>query len=295
MGVHMSTDRSRLRKISVVTICRNAQAYIKETMRSVLDQTAIRSGRLQLEYLVRDGASTDGTIETIRSLLTPEVDFVSRPDKGLYDALAPALQSCSGDIVAYINAGDYYHPRAFDVVLEVMQNSNVEWLTGMTVSYNRRSQVIGVAMPYRYRRDLMAAGMYDGKVLPFIQQESTFWLRRLHDGVEFDRMRMLRYSGDAFLWSQFARSHTLAVVQAQLGGFRFHPGQLSEAITDYRREMQSWGARRRWHHYLKAWGDAVAWRLPPRIKRGLNREEYYAYDMRLDRWACQRDALSPAA
>jgi glycosyltransferase involved in cell wall biosynthesis len=57
-----------IQRISIITVCRNAEASIADTMRSVLRQTAVLSGRVELEYLVHDGMSTDRTLEIVESL-----------------------------------------------------------------------------------------------------------------------------------------------------------------------------------------------------------------------------------
>ena len=66
-------------KFTVITACRNARAYIEETVRSVLEQSAFRPGANQLEYLVCDGASTDGTLEILKKY---PIQLVSRADSG---------------------------------------------------------------------------------------------------------------------------------------------------------------------------------------------------------------------
>ena len=272
-----------IKRISIVTVCRNAEQAIAETMQSVLHQTAVLSGRVELDYQVRDGASTDRTVETARSLQTPAVDIVSEPDAGLYDGLARALPRCRGDVVAYLNAGDYYHPRAFDVVLDVMETHPVDWLTGMTVLYNERSQVIGCSQPYRYRRRLIRRGLY-GPLLPFIQQEATFWRRSLHRWVDFDRLASLRHAGDAFLWFSFADAHELAIVQSYLGGFKYQRGQISEDKPAYFDEM------RRFSETPSVWDRTLA-RIDKRRwyraskRRRFDAGHYAVFDLAAQRWS----------
>jgi len=71
------------------------------------------------------------------------------------------------------------------------------------------------------RAHLFACGAY-GRMLPFVQQESTFWRRELHQHLDLQELSRLRYAGDAYLWTAFSRRAKLHVVQAALGGFRFH-------------------------------------------------------------------------
>ncbi|HAJ59018.1 MAG TPA: glycosyl transferase, partial [Cyanobacteria bacterium UBA8543] len=129
-----------LKKFSIITPCFNAEKYIEETVRSVIEQTVILSKKAELEYIICDGNSSDRTVEVVESIKCHyKCDFIkiiSEPDLGMYDALSKGLKLASGDIVAYINAGDYYNKHAFDVVLEVIESEKANWLTGYNVFYN---------------------------------------------------------------------------------------------------------------------------------------------------------------
>jgi glycosyltransferase involved in cell wall biosynthesis len=224
-------------RVSVVTPCRNAAATIERTAASVLAQTAVRSGRVELEYVVVDGASTDGTAERARRLCGGAAEIVSEPDRGMYDALAKGLRRATGDVVAYLNAGDAYHPAAFEVVADLFSRPDVSWLTGMRVLCNEREEVVGAWLPPPYLGSFLRKGLYDGRLVPFVQQESTFWRRALHAELDLEELATYRLAGDAWLWSRFARAADLCVVESFLGAFSVQPGQLSERIEEYRREM----------------------------------------------------------
>src|SRR5436190_23887159 len=99
-------------KFTIVTACRNAARYIEETVQSVLSQSVFVSGRCELEYLVCDGASDDGTLDVLQPYEGQGVTVVSERDGGFYQALAKGLQRATGDYVAYLNAGDFLHPAA---------------------------------------------------------------------------------------------------------------------------------------------------------------------------------------
>ncbi|MEN9244914.1 MAG: glycosyltransferase, partial [Gloeomargarita sp. DG02_5_bins_242] len=141
-------------KFTIITPCYNAAEYLPETLASVLNQTAVRSGQVELEYLVQDGGSSDGTLELLKSYHHPNLYIHSAPDQGMYDALAQGLAQATGDVIAYLNAGDFYYPQAFAVVSEIMATGEVDWLTGYRVIYNQFSQVIQMDLPYPYRREL---------------------------------------------------------------------------------------------------------------------------------------------
>lgn len=225
-----------MKTFSVVTTCKNPGHLLVDTVESVLGQRALRAGRVGLEYVIIDGGSTDGTCDYLAELNDERVHWVSEPDRGMYDGLVKGLRRLTGDIHSYLNAGDLYHASAFDVVADLVP-SRFEWVTGLPSSLNQRGDVVGVRIPFRYRRDWIMSGLYDGGRLPFIQQESTFWTSDLTASLDLDRLSGLRLAGDAFLWATFARQHELGVVVAQIGGFRRHDGQLSEDLSGYREEM----------------------------------------------------------
>ena len=106
------------KKISVVTVCRNAENCLEETILSVLSQNY-----LGFEYIITDGNSTDGTMEIVRKYERPfaekgvKYSFQSEPDKGIYDAMNKSLDKASGEWILFMNAGDSFFD---DKVLETI-------------------------------------------------------------------------------------------------------------------------------------------------------------------------------
>ena len=278
-----------MKKISIVTPCRNAERYIGETIDSVLTQSAFLSGRAELEYFICDGLSTDRTVAiaeaAAKGFRHGAVRVLSRPDHGMYEALAGGLSLATGDICAYINAGDFYAERAFDVVLDIFESGRAEWLTGLSVNYNEQSQLVGISLPYRYRSRLFACGAY-GRTLPFLQQESTFWSTRLHQYLDFERLAGFRLAGDYYLWRQFSKHAELKIVLTHLGGFRTHRGQLSRDLPAYREEMSEIldGRRPNPLDYAVACFDAVMWKAPVAWKKRLNPLGLFIYNHAGQRW-----------
>lgn len=94
-------------KISIVTICFNAEKEIARTIKSVLEQTFE-----DYEYIVVDGKSTDSTLEVINQIManypTKNVRIISEPDKGIYDAMNKGIKSAKGEWINMMNAGDTF-------------------------------------------------------------------------------------------------------------------------------------------------------------------------------------------
>jgi glycosyltransferase involved in cell wall biosynthesis len=90
-------------KISIITVVWNNAKTIKDAIDSVLGQTYEN-----IEYIVVDGASTDGTVEIVQSHGERISKFVSEKDKGLYDAMNKGIALATGDIVGILNSDDFY-------------------------------------------------------------------------------------------------------------------------------------------------------------------------------------------
>jgi len=274
-------------KFSIVTPCRNAESLIVDTIRSVVSQSAVLSGRAELDYAIYDGASTDGTLAAIRNLGAPNVTVHSAPDSGMYDALARGLRHADGDWVAYLNAGDMLAERAFDTILDVAGKHDIQWITGIAARTSERGAVTYFSLPFRYRRSLLIAGQYTRRppfFLPWVQQESTFWRGSLLRLVDLARLGGFRNAGDAYLWSCFAREADLHIVAAQLGGFRHHRAQLSDAKRTYKREVAEFAPSPRLRDLFWAATDNLLWYAPWRLKKMFNRRLMLQYDFGTGCW-----------
>lgn len=94
-------------RVSIITVCLNAENDLPRTMESVNVQ-----GCKDIEYIIIDGASTDGTLSTINRHRKFVSKIVSEPDEGISDAINKGIRLSSGDIIGLLHAGDVYEPRA---------------------------------------------------------------------------------------------------------------------------------------------------------------------------------------
>ena len=93
-------------KISIITVSYNSASTIEDTIKSVIGQT-----HSDLEYIVVDGGSTDGTIDIIKKHDSRISKWVSEPDKGIYDAMNKGISMATGDMVGMLNSDDFYADR----------------------------------------------------------------------------------------------------------------------------------------------------------------------------------------
>ena len=102
-----------LPKISIITITFNSEKTLEETIESVLSQNYPN-----LEYLIIDGGSSDGTLEIVKRY-KDKIDFViSEPDRGISDAFNKGIRYATGEIVGIINSDDLLLPDALHKVAE---------------------------------------------------------------------------------------------------------------------------------------------------------------------------------
>jgi len=106
-------------KISVVTVCYNAADVLEKTMLSVLNQTY-----KDIEYIIIDGGSTDGTVDIIKKYADRISYWVSEPDKGIYDAMNKGIKKATGEWINFMNAGDCFTND--EVVKKVFNQINCE-------------------------------------------------------------------------------------------------------------------------------------------------------------------------
>ena len=110
-------------KISIITVVRNSVATINDTIDSVLNQT-----HKDLEYIVVDGVSTDGTIDVIRSYGNKIDKLISEQDMGLYDAMNKGIGLATGDIIGFLHSDDLYTDNEVlsKVSIEFENNSSLD-------------------------------------------------------------------------------------------------------------------------------------------------------------------------
>jgi glycosyltransferase involved in cell wall biosynthesis len=112
-------------KLSLITVCRNSRSYLQSAIESVLNQTYS-----DIEYIVVDGNSTDGTTDIIRSYepsFGDRLKWISEPDKGMYDALNKGVRMATGEVVGILHSDDFYNdPYCIEMVAKVFEDSMID-------------------------------------------------------------------------------------------------------------------------------------------------------------------------
>lgn len=221
--------------ISVVTPSLNQGAFLAETIRSVLDAATVPQ-----EYVVVDGGSTDDSREVLESLSERLTSWSSEPDEGMYDAIQKGFSQTTGDVMAWLNAGDTYQPWTLSVVHELFSAfPDLEWLTTQRpLTLDEAGRVVACEFVGGYAADSFRAGINLPGGTWFaragIQQESTFWRRSLWERAGGRIASSLQFAGDFELWLRFFDAGaTLVSLDAPLAAHRVHTGQKTTTLDAY--------------------------------------------------------------
>lgn len=254
--VPVAAPTNSLPRITIVTPSYNQADYLEQCIESVLSQ-----GYPNLEYIIMDGGSTDGSVDIIRKYEKHLSHWQSGPDGGQYAAIQAGLKRGTGDVMAWLNSDDRYWPGALDTVASAFRDhSGVEWLTGRGTILDDEGSIVGIEQ----LRSLTLDDYLDPERRYFLQQESTFWGRNLwqRTGARLDTS--LKLAGDFELWLRFFGEANLHVVDAVLGSFRLHKGQKTDTgLSAYFAEVNTVVQRERARRGLP---DDIAPPSAPRIE-----------------------------
>ena len=130
--------------VTIITVVYNNQSTIERTIRSVMDQTYP-----EIEYLVIDGKSTDGTVavaeqfvDTFNAQEGRSMRVISEKDNGMYDALNKGARLASGELVGQINADDWYEKDAVEKMVDFYQKENYDVAWGDIVVHKRSGKMM---------------------------------------------------------------------------------------------------------------------------------------------------------
>lgn len=242
-------------KFLIVTACLNRADMIDETVMSVVSQ----AGDAVVRYHVQDGGSTDGTRERLAAwadsfkkggwpILCRELrfSFASEPDSGLYEALNKGFARLIGEnpdedaMMSWINAGDRLAQGALRTVTAVANCfPDTRWLSGMTTQANDAGSIFMVGTITSIPQKPLAAGLFEGRRLGFVQQEGVFWRQALWQAAGGRLDDSLALAGDFDLWRRFAGHAPLVRVNTVTGIYRHHAQALGADRTNYYREVDS--------------------------------------------------------
>jgi glycosyltransferase involved in cell wall biosynthesis len=109
---------NKLPLVSIITVVYNGEAYLEQTIDSVLNQSY-----KNIEYIIVDGGSTDGTLDILKKYGDKITKWISEPDKGLYDAMNKGIGMTNGALIGMINSDDWYELDAVEQMVDAYNNN----------------------------------------------------------------------------------------------------------------------------------------------------------------------------
>lgn len=195
--------------ISIVTPSYNQGSYIETTIESVLNQNYPN-----IEYIVVDGGSTDGTVEILKKY-EGRLKWISEKDHGPEDAIAKGFSMATGEIFGWIASDDKYEPDAIQKVMDKFnQAPEVAMVYGRCQYVDRNGAVIGECPTEPFNYDYLA-------VYNIVAQPSAFFRRSVYESVGGISLE-LRQASDYDLWIRLTKNQEAIYLPEFLSSYRLH-------------------------------------------------------------------------
>ncbi len=215
-------------KISVAMSSLNGAESLEQSILSVLNQDTTAD----VQFVVMDGGSTDGTVDILKKYGS-RITWRSEKDKCPSDALNKAFALCDGDIMAWINADDFYEPGAFEVAVKTFENNpDAQWMAGYYRMINSAGHEIR-RLQAKYKHLLMRNYSY-----PLLVAENTFaqpsvFMRReaLARVMPLDYESVNCCAFDYELWLNLGKLGRPVIVPNVLSNFRYLPDSITGSRT----------------------------------------------------------------
>ena len=178
-------------KISIITVCYNAESTIKSCIESVKGQNYN-----SIEYIIIDGGSTDKTINIINNYKHSVNHFISEPDQGIYDAMNKGIKLATGDIIGMLNADDFFADNSvINDIAGAFDKNNTEIIYGDLDYINEKGTVVRKWRSGQFSRRKMEFGWMPPHPTFYCKRNlfEQFGFYRLDFGTAADYELMLRY------------------------------------------------------------------------------------------------------
>lgn len=207
-------------KFSIITITYNSEKYLREAIQSVLSQVYP-----DLEYIIVDGGSTDGTLDIVReyAAVDSRIRWVSGPDRGIADAMNKGVALATGDVIVHLHSDDYYpHPEVIAVAeAGFVRRPDSMWLTGGAYLVDASGNMLQEIHVRNYSYLKLVRSNCIIHPATFIRR-SAF---NLVGGFDIS----LKYAMDYDLWLRLGKLEDPLAVDRPMACFRVHQGGLSSS------------------------------------------------------------------
>lgn len=245
-------------KVSIITSCYNRKATISGAIESVLAQDYP-----DIEYIIIDGASTDGSLDVIRSYGERITKVISEPDHGMYEAINKGIRTATGDVIGLLHSDDFlYNDHVISHIVKQLEETGADFLygNGLFVDSNNTDKVIRNWIGGTYRTWKVRHGWLPLHPTCYIRKEAII-KRGLYNEtykIAADSDFLLRYLMGGDLTVTYLNEY---IVRMRMGGLS----------TDNGKRKQMWKEDIRVYHShginpIMAKIEKMMWKVPQFIK-----------------------------
>ena len=154
-------------KISIITVCYNSAATIEKTFKSLQSQTY-----KNIEYIVVDGGSKDATLELIKKYETHITKWISKADRGLYDAMNKGIDLSTGDIIGILNSDDIFSDMfVLENIAKFHQENDIDASIGNITQFNKSGKTVRVYSAKNWAPNKLKIGFMPAHPAIFFKRE----------------------------------------------------------------------------------------------------------------------------
>lgn len=260
-------------KISIITVNYNGSFFLEQAVQSVINQQA---PDVEVEYIVIDGGSTDGSLEIISRYDSAVSRLVVEPDSGPANAINKGFDLATGDVVAWLNSDDYYYPGTLERVRKIFdENPNAPFCFGACpIVDTEGNEIRGLITGFK-ELFFPVSSRFTYQCINYISQPAFFFRRsamleagHLREGLKaaWDYEFILR------LWRQ---GKGVRVQGSPLSAFRWHEGSISGTsfVEQFKEEFQAavddagWLSAQALLHFIVRWGIVSAYHVMAGLRR----------------------------
>jgi glycosyltransferase involved in cell wall biosynthesis len=260
-------------KFTIITPNKNGDRFLEETILSVISQ---KGSGVDLEYIVIDGGSTDDSLEIIGRYEKDIAQIITEPDRGPVAAINKGLRLASGEIIAWLNADDRYHPGALKRVAETMSaHPNRALCFGACRIIDEEGLEIRQGITRFKEAFFPLSSRFTIQCLNYISQPAMFFRRSALEAAGPLREDMVAAWDYDFLLRLWRHGGSVYVPGAPLADFRWHKDSISarkfsvQFKEEYDVATRDAGrlAPQTWIHWLVRWGIVGIYSLMAAVRK----------------------------